>query len=92
MSAYLVKSCPFGHDCPQCRLWVRLRGQNPQSGQEMDREDCALAWLPILLVENSQRQWQTSQAVESFRNDMTSQQAHLQAALVRALEAPKCLE
>ena len=88
----MTMSCPFGHDCAACRLWIRLRGQNPQSGQEVDQEDCALAWLPLLLVENSQRQWQTGQAVESFRNEMVSQNNGLQAALVRAMEMPKCLE
>lgn len=87
-----MKTCPFGHVCQQCRLWIRLRGQDPQSGQEIDTEECALAWLPILLVENSQRQWQTSQAVETFRNEMVSQNSHLQTALIRAVEFQKCLE
>jgi hypothetical protein len=29
-----------------------------------------MAWIPILLVENSQQQRSTSAAVESFRNEM----------------------
>jgi hypothetical protein len=29
-----------------------------------------MAWLPILMIENSQQQRQTGAAVESFRNEM----------------------
>lgn len=36
----------------------------------MDTEDCAIAWLPVLLIENSQQQRSTGAAVESFRNEM----------------------
>lgn len=31
---------------------------------------CAITWLPMLLIENSQQQRQTGAAVESFRNEM----------------------
>lgn len=41
-----------------------------------------MAWLPVLMIENSQQQRQTGAAVESFRNEMvrandTSQQVLL---------------
>ena len=29
-----------------------------------------MAWIPVMLVENSQQQRQTGAAVESFRNEM----------------------
>lgn len=87
-----MKTCPFGHDCPQCRLWVRVRGPDPQSPREIDEEDCSLAWLPLLIIENSQRQWQTLNAIESFRNEVVKSNNQLQAALIHAVELPKCLE
>jgi hypothetical protein len=31
-----------------------------------------MAWLPMLLIENSMQQRSTSAAVESFRNEMAS--------------------
>jgi hypothetical protein len=64
------KSCPFGHTCDKCLLHTRLRGINPQTGQEIDNEGCAIAFLPVLLIENSQQQRQTSAAVESTRNEL----------------------
>lgn len=62
--APMVKVC---HACP---LWIHVRGKHPQSDAEVDRWDCALAWMPVLLIENSQKQHQTGAAVESFRNEM----------------------
>lgn len=54
--------------CNTCPLWVLVRGKNPQSNEEIDRWDCSLAWLPILLIENAQTNRQTAASVESFRN------------------------
>ena len=33
---------------------------------------CAVTWLPMLMIENSQQQRQTGAAVESFRNETLS--------------------
>lgn len=66
------KTCPLGHSCDRCLWLIKLRGMNPQTGQEIDNDGCAISWLPVLLVENSQQQRQTSHAVESFRNEMVS--------------------
>ena len=63
--------CPLiKKDCIQtkCAWFTQLRGTNPQTGSEVDEWGCAVSWLPILLIENSQQQKQTGAAVESFRN------------------------
>jgi len=39
-----------------------------------------VAWMPILLIENSQQQRQTGAAVESFRNEMV--QSNIETAKV----------
>ena len=36
---------------------------------------CAVKWIPMLLIENSQMQRQTGAAVESFRNEVAAKQA-----------------
>jgi hypothetical protein len=54
--------------CHRCPWWTRVVGKNPQSEEMVDQWQCAIAWLPMLLVENSQRQRQTGAAVESFRS------------------------
>lgn len=61
---------PMVDVCDTCPLWVHVRGKHPQSNEEIDHWDCALAWTPVLLIENSQMQRQTGAAVESFRNEM----------------------
>jgi hypothetical protein len=53
----------------RCKWWIHIRGKNPQSESEMDFPDCAIKWLPVLLIENAQMERQTGAAVESFRNE-----------------------
>lgn len=55
--------------CHKCPLWVHIRGMNPNTGQEDDHWNCSLAWLPTLLIENSQQSRQTAASVDSFRNE-----------------------
>jgi hypothetical protein len=70
-------TCPYtGHKDPCrahyscCPKWIKITGKNPQTGGDVDEWACADAWIPILLIENSQAQRQTGAAVESFRNEM----------------------
>ena len=63
--------CPFiKKDCIglKCNLFIKVKGTNPQTGQEIDEWDCTLKWLPMLL--NTQQVRQGSAATESFRNEM----------------------
>lgn len=54
----------------QCAWYIHIRGQHPQTGQEIDQYDCSMVMQPILMIENSQQQRQTAAAVESFRNEV----------------------
>jgi hypothetical protein len=66
--------CPLDsfNPCRQldCAWFIQVRGTNPNTGQEVDEWACSMAWMPMLMVENSQQQRHTSAAVESFRNEM----------------------
>lgn len=65
--------CPLiKKDCIQlqCSWFTQVRGTNQNTGKEVDEWACAIAWIPMLLIENSQQQRQTGAAVESFRNEM----------------------
>lgn len=69
--------CPLiKKDCieTKCSWFTQVRGANPNTGQEVDEWGCAVNWLPMLMIENSQQQRQTGAAVESFRNETV--QAH----------------
>ena len=43
---------------------------NPNTGEDVDHWSCAVAWMPMLTIENSQQQRSTGAAVESFRNEV----------------------
>lgn len=53
-----------------CAWFTQMRGVNPQTGQEVDNWGCAIAWMPLLLVENSNQQRQTAASVDSMRNEI----------------------
>jgi len=75
--------CPLiKKDCIQmkCAWFTQLRGNNPNTGKEIDEYGCAIAWMPVLMIENSQQQRQTGAAVESFRNEMV--QSNIETAKV----------
>ena len=80
--------------CHKCPLWVLVRGKHPQSNEEIDRWDCSLGLIPMLLIENSQMQRQTGAAVESFRNEAVVSNAEMLATLLTGdpANAPRLLE
>lgn len=93
-------NCPLDGFKPcrqlECAWFMKVRGSNPNTGEEIDDYGCSMAWLPVLMIENSQRQYQTGAAVESFRNEMvkandTSQQV-LMATLQQARPELKVIE
>jgi hypothetical protein len=65
--------CPLiKKDCVglTCAWYTRVQGYDTNSGAQIDSYECAIAWMPMLLIENSGQQRQTGAAVESFRNEM----------------------
>ena len=73
----IVTTCPLGHKCQEikdnkihrCMWYTKIVGTNPQTGEEVDQWNCAMGWIPILLVENSQTNRGQTQAIESMRNE-----------------------
>ena len=67
-------NCPLDgfNPCRQldCAWFLKISGKDTQSTKEIDEWGCSIAWLPIMMIENSQQQRSTSAAVESFRNEM----------------------
>ena len=53
-----------------CRFWINVQGKHPQTGQEISNGDCAIAWTPMLMIENSKVNRETGASIESFRNEM----------------------
>lgn len=81
--------CPLiKADCKQlgCSWYTQIRGTNPNTGAEIDEWGCAITWLPVLLIENSQQQRQTGAAVESFRNEMVRSNEASQQILLATMQ------
>lgn len=90
-------NCPLNNfePCKQldCAWFMQVRGHNPNTGAEVDEWACSMAWLPILLIENSQQQRGTGAAVESFRNEMVkASAASHEILMMTAKNQPKILE
>ena len=84
-------NCPLDNFNPcrqlECAWFLKIRGNNPNTGEDIDDWGCSMAWLPILTIENSQMQRQTGAAVESFRNEMVKANEMSQQVLIAAATA-----
>ena len=86
MNLEVKQNCPLDsfEPCRQfdCAWFMKISGENPNTGEPTEEWGCAMAWLPILLIENAKQGRQTGAAVESFRNEMVKANAvNVQALL-----------
>lgn len=83
-------NCPLDNFNPcrklDCAWFMKISGQDPQSGKEIDDWGCSMAWMPVLMIENSRQQHQTGAAVESFRNEMVQGNELSRALLLSSVE------
>lgn len=90
--------CPymsaFNHECVEdgkmingeivaCRFWVYVHGKHPQTGEYVKNGDCAVSWMPVLLIENSKVNRETGAAVESMRNESVTTGQQITNALMQ---------
>jgi hypothetical protein len=67
----------------QCAWFTKVAGYDMNTGKEVEEWQCAIAWMPMLMIENSGQQRQTGAAVESFRNEMIKAQIESQKVLLQ---------
>ena len=81
-------NCPLDGFKPcrqlECAWFMKIAGTNPNTGKEVEEWGCSMAWLPMLMIENSQQQRSTGAAVESFRNEMVKNNEVGQRVLLAA--------
>jgi len=86
-------NCPLDGFKPcrqlECAWFMQIRGTNPNSGEPVDEWGCSMAWMPMLMIENSQQQRGTSAAVESFRNEMVKNNEVGHRVLLAAAGVPQ---
>jgi hypothetical protein len=56
----------------ECNWMTLVRGMNPNTGEQVDDWECAVKWIPTLIIEAAQQSRQAGAAVESFRNEVVN--------------------
>jgi hypothetical protein len=75
----------------QCVWYNMLQGKHPQTGMDVQEWGCSIAWIPLLLVENSQQILSTTAATESFRNEMVQSNNIMTKVLAQSSDAKKAM-
>jgi hypothetical protein len=76
-----VITCPLGNKCREikdnvetrCAWYIKMKGQNA-IGEHIDKWDCAIAWGPVLQVEQSSHSLGMAVAFESMREATVKRQ------------------
>lgn len=76
MKIEVKNNCPLDGFKPcrqtECAWFTEIKGKDPQSSDTVDHWGCAMAWMPLLLVENAQQSRATGAAIEGYRNAMVA--------------------
>jgi|TARA_E500000318_G_C3545406_1_gene206444 hypothetical protein len=86
-------NCPLDNFNPcrkfECGWFIQIRGKHPQTGNEVDEYGCAMALMPMLMIENSRQTSQAGSAIESFRNEMVKQNMTTLSTLMKGMDKKK---
>jgi hypothetical protein len=55
--------------CHKCAWYLHIRGKHPQTDEDMDKWECAIALQPILMIENSRLLHVNNAAITSLREE-----------------------
>ncbi len=93
MKLKVKDNCPLDNFNPcrkfECGWFIQIRGKHPQTGEEIDEYGCAMAMMPMLMIENSRQTSQAGSAIESFRNEMVKQNMTTMSALMKGMNKKK---
>lgn len=77
-----ITSCPYGHKCEKmvdentierCAWYQEIKGENPQTGEPLDKRMCAVTFQNLLLVQLTSGDNDIVQTLNAFRNNMDKQ-------------------
>jgi hypothetical protein len=83
--------CPLGAKCEEvkqengkpvlyrCPWHVKVRGTDINTGEELDHWQCAIAWMPTLMINAANESRKGVAATESFRNEVMKTQQDREA-------------
>lgn len=99
MELETVTTCPLGSKCEEikdnkihrCAWYVEIQGTD-QQGNNHDKSQCSMAWMPILQIEMAGTNRGQTEAITSFRDEMVQgnkQSMQLQLEIEHRKEANK---
>ena len=79
--------------CHTCPMWISVRGKNPQTGEDIDDWNCALAWSAILSVQTAKEAHMVSCEVNAMRNETKkAHDEHLTMATIAVQRATNAVD
>jgi hypothetical protein len=69
----------------KCAWFIRVAGTNKNTGQPVDDTGCAIAWMPVLMIETANETRQAGAAIESLRNENVKGQDATRSALLNGM-------
>ena len=79
--------------CHRCPWWFQVRGTNKNTGDEIDDWKCAVAILPLLMVETADKIRQTDATIQGMRNEAkTAHEENITMAAVATQRARDSFE
>ena len=86
-------NCPLNsfEPCKQldCAWFIEIHGTHPNTGEPLKDWGCAMAMMPMMLIENARQQHSTGAAIESFRNEMVRANEASQRVLLATASIPQ---
>lgn len=86
-------NCPLNNfePCKQldCAWFIEIHGTHPNTGEPLKDWGCAMAMMPMMLIENARQQHSTGAAIESFRNEMVKANEASQRVLLATAGIPQ---
>jgi len=58
--------------CHKCAWYIHIRGKHPQTDEELDKWECAIALQPMLMIESSRQQHINNAAITSLREEIVA--------------------
>src|SRR3990167_10745324 len=72
VDGFIKGQMPEGEDGERtlCALFIRLAGENPQTGEKLDDPGCSLHFLPIIQLEGNQHIRQVASSTDKVANEV----------------------
>jgi hypothetical protein len=86
--------CPLGAVCEEvkkdgkiyrCPWYTKLQGKDPLSDKIFDEWKCAIAWLPIIMLENAQTNRGQTEVLSAMREESLNRQNAAISAIMKGL-------